>query len=26
MLQIEVENQLHSRIGIANRPLQFDVL
>jgi hypothetical protein len=26
MLQIEVEKQLHSRIGIANRPLQFDVL
>jgi hypothetical protein len=26
MLQVDVENQLHSRVGIANRPLQFDVL
>lgn len=26
MLQVDVENQLHTRIGIANQPLQFDVL
>ena len=26
MLQVEVENQIRSRIGIANRPLQFEML
>jgi Domain of unknown function (DUF3883) len=26
VLQVDVENQLHTRIGIANRPLQFEVL
>lgn len=26
LLQVDVENQLRTRIGVANRPLQFEVL